>query len=68
MASLNEKEAAELVVDKFKQLVDALRIYAHASKREEFLTLSHLIEKLRLQFARLVAMGMMRGRVQHGPN
>lgn len=60
MAQLTEKEAAELLIDKFKQLVDALRIYAHASKREEFLTMSHMIERLRLQCARLIAMGMHR--------
>ena len=66
MSTLTEKEAMELVIDKFKQLVDALRIYAIASKREEFLTLSHLVEKLRLQCARLYAMGQMRGRVERG--
>jgi hypothetical protein len=60
LASLNEKESAELVIDKFKQLVDALRVHAHASKREEFLTLSQLIERLRLNCARLMAMGLAR--------
>jgi hypothetical protein len=60
LAQLNEKEAAELVIDKFKQLVDSLRVYAHASKREEFLTMSHLVESLRLKCARLMAMGLAR--------
>lgn len=60
MASLSEKEAAELCIDKFKQLVDALRVYAHASKREEFLTMSALVESLRLKCARLMAMGFAR--------
>lgn len=60
MAGLSEREAAELVIDKFKQLVDALRVYAHASKREEFLTMSHLIESLRVKCAKLMAMGMAR--------
>jgi hypothetical protein len=60
MSQLSEREAAELVIDKFKQLVDALRVYAHASKREEFLTMSGLIESLRLKCARLMAMGFMR--------
>jgi hypothetical protein len=60
VSQLNEREAAELVIDKFKQLVDALRVYAHASKREEFLTMSQLIESLRLKCARFMAMGFAR--------
>ena len=60
MANLSEKEAAELVIDKFKQLVDSLRCYAIVSKREEFLTMSHLVESLRIKCARLMAMGMLR--------
>jgi hypothetical protein len=60
VAQLSEKEAAELVIDKFKQLVDALRCFAIVSKREEFLTMSHLVESLRLKCARFMAMGFAR--------
>lgn len=60
MSQLSEKEAIELCMEKFRELVDALRCYAIVSKREEFLTLSLLIDKLRLSFARLAAMGMLK--------
>jgi hypothetical protein len=62
MADLTEREALLLLMEKYKEVADAARIYAHASKREEFLTMGHILMRLRDRCARLAAMGMT-GRV-----
>jgi hypothetical protein len=67
MANLTENEALELLMVKYREVANAARIYAHASKREEFLTMANMLEHLQKQCARLAAMGMAtKGRIIHG--
>jgi hypothetical protein len=58
VAQLSEKEAAELLMEKYREAANAARVYAHASKREEFLHMAHMLEHLQNQCARLIAIGM----------
>lgn len=60
MAELTEEIALKLLMEKFKEVADAARVYAHASKREEFLHMGSMLEHLQKQCARLAAMGMMK--------
>ena len=60
MSALTEKEAIELLMEKYREVANAARVYAHASKREEFLTMAHMLEHLQKQCARLIAMGSMK--------
>jgi hypothetical protein len=60
MAEMSESIALKLLMEKFKECADAARVYAHASKREEFLTMGHMLEHLQKQAARLAAMGVMK--------
>ncbi len=59
MAQLTEDQAIELLMDKYREVANAARVYAHASKREEFLHMAHMLEHLQKQCARLIAMGQM---------
>lgn len=62
MSQLTEGEALKLLMEKYKEVADAARIYAHASKREEFLTMGLMLESMQKKCARLAAMSMM-GRI-----
>jgi hypothetical protein len=60
LAQLTEKEAAELLMEKYKEVANAARVYAHASKREEFLSMALMLEHLQKQCARLIVMNSMK--------
>jgi len=60
MSALTEKEAIELLMVKYREVANAARVYAHASKREEFLQMAYMLEHLQGQCARLIAMGQMK--------